>query len=106
MPLEIHITKDGTITINVDLNRRNEVAAAAVTAQDQESIDLEMRLMTTEDSNEEKTMSLNMDILKYAKRKLKSGKKKDLLKFLNDNKQRFNSDLKDWLKEIIQVKVK
>lgn len=101
-PIEIKVSKDGAITINVDIMRQDAVKAASATSVDQDAVDLEMRLMTTDDADDEKQLALSMDVLRFAEKKLKAGDKKGLLKFLNDNKHRFSSDLKDWLKDAIQ----
>ena len=104
MPIKIQISKDGAITINVGLERQASVKAAAVVSKDQEAQDLELRLMSTDETDESKQLALNIDVLKFAEKKLRAGDKKGLLKFLNDNKHRFDSDLKDWLKDAIASK--
>jgi len=106
LPIKICISKDGEIEINVNPVNESKVKAAASRASDKSAQDLELRLMTVDDNDESKTLELNMDILKYAERKLKSGDKKGLLEFLNKNKHRFNPDLKDWLRDAIKSKGK
>ena len=105
-PIEINITKDGAIKINVDLARQGSVKAASATSVDRDATDLELRLMTTDDNDEAKQLALSMDVLRFAEKKLKANDKKGLLKFLNDNKQRFSADLKEWLKDAISAKQK
>lgn len=101
-PLEIKISRDGTITIMVDLSKQASVKAASATAQDRDADDLELRLMSTDESDDAKWTQLSIDILKFAEKKLKSGDRRGLLEFLNKNKHRFNADLKDWLKDAIK----
>jgi len=102
LPIKIQISKDGTITINVNPVQESSVKAAAARAVDRAAEDLELRLMSTDDNDESKQLELTMDILKYAEKKLRAGKRKDLLAFLNKNKHRFSSDQKEFLKDAIQ----
>lgn len=103
-PIEININKDGSIKINVDLARQQTVKKAAAIAKDSVAEDLEMRLMTCDEQDESKVLALNMDILKFAEKKLKAGDKTGLLAFLNKNKHRFSSDLREWLADAIRAK--
>ena len=100
-PVEIKISREGAITINVDIMRQSAVKASAASAPTKEAQDLELALMTVDEGDESKVMELNMSVLKYAESALRSGRKRELLEFLNKNKHRFNADLKDWLKDAI-----
>jgi hypothetical protein len=102
LPVKIQISKDGAITININPVQESSVKAAAAKSVDRTAEDLELRLMSTDDDNEEKQLELTMDILRFAEKKLKSGKRKDLLDFLNKNKHRFSADQKEFLKDAIQ----
>lgn len=101
-----------TVTIDVDGKKvnvktpvkkaRKLVRASKIADKDQTSADLELRLMTYDAEDEEKQMSLNVDIMTYIDGLLKKGNKVGATKFLNDNKHRFNPDLKDLLIETIR----
>lgn len=104
-PIKISVSKDGAIEINVGLEQQQRVEKAAAIAKDSVAEDLEMRLMTCDESDEEKQLALSMDILKWVEKKLSAGKKTELLAFLNKNKNRFSADLKDWLADAIKSKI-
>ncbi len=100
-PIEINIGKDGSVKINVDMERQGQVRAAAATSVDREAQDLELRLIALDDKDETKTLATNMDVLRFVEKKLKAGQRKDVLEFLNKNKHRFDTELKEWLRDTI-----
>jgi len=70
--------------------------------EDQRCSELTMRLMAlanTEDDVE--NVALELDVASYIKDLLASGKKKEAVTFLNDNKHRFTPDMKDSLTNVI-----
>jgi hypothetical protein len=69
--------------------------------KDTRSDDLTMRLMACHNCNEEECMQLEMDCVNYVKESLASGRKKQAVGFLNENKHRFTPEMKDSLTDVI-----
>jgi len=100
VPVKIQISDKG-LTIDVEPTKAASAKAAAARAQNSSADDLELRLMSTDDDNESAQMQLTMDLLMFVDKTLRTGDKKELLKFLNSNKHRFSADQKEFLKDAI-----
>ena len=104
--VEVTINLDGEQTkVSVPLEKATKVEKT-VPDMSNDARDLELKLMTSDDNDDEKVTSLNVDVLAWAMKTLKAGKRKELLEFLNRNKDRLNPDLKEMLKETIQSYLK
>lgn len=64
--------------------------------------DLELKLMTLDDADDSAICELYADVDRYITDLLRSGNKKKALEFLNKNKHRFDSDLKEMLTQTIK----
>ena len=72
--------------------------------EDSRAAELTMRLMSISgDSTDEKSVQAEIDVIAYVKELLASGRKKDAVQFLNDNKHRFTPEMKDGLTDIINT---
>ena len=101
----VQITIDLTGTIE---RLQNEARAAAKPKAkpkrrktDSRADDLSMRLMAIGGASDEDSVQLEMDTVNYISEMLASGKKKQAVNFLNENKHRFTPEMKDNLTEII-----
>lgn len=102
LPVKLKIGKN-TFTFNTDLKSANKLEnASKIVDNSVDATDLELRLVMLDDfADDYKVAQLNMDILSFAERMLSSGKRKEILNFINNNKHRFNPELKDGLKEVL-----
>lgn len=105
IPIEIKIG-DTVITINTGITKAAKTESAARVAGSKTAEELELKLMASDDLDEDAEIQLNVEVLAYAEKLLKAGKRKELLDFLNRNKQRFNPDLKSWLADAIRAQKK
>jgi dsDNA-binding SOS-regulon protein len=93
--------------VSVPLKKLNSLEnASIVTEYSKDAKDLELRLMTTDDNDDDKQMSLNVDVLAYIKKNLRENNRAEVLRFLNKNKDRFTRELKEMLKDSIQAFIK
>jgi hypothetical protein len=60
-----------------------------------------MRLMAVGGVSDESAVQLELDTVAYIEELLASGRKKEAVGFLNDNKHRFTPDMKDSLTDVI-----
>ena len=76
--------------------------AKASKPKDERAEELTLRLMAISgDSSDEGAVQLEMDTIAYVQEQLASGRKKQAMNFLNDNKHRFTPEMKDGLTDVI-----
>ncbi len=63
--------------------------------------DLTMRLMAIGGGSDESAVQLEFDVVAHIESLLASGKKRNAVEFLNNNKHRFTPDMKDSLTDVI-----
>jgi len=104
MKIKTNVVIDGIETkLKMPLKKVTEIQTKAKIAQTNSTAeDLELGLLIFDEEDEEKQMLLNMDIVTYITKCLRTKNKKKALIFLNKNKHRFNPELKDLLTSTIQ----
>lgn len=96
-------TNSGKASVKTPVKKARAVSRArAIADKSKSAADLELRLMVQDELDDEKAHTLNVDVMDWVDREIKAGNKIGVTKFLNDNKHRFNPELKDLLIGVIK----